>query len=72
MVWMLSPQGGIFRDRGGEKRPGGVQQHMQKRHAIYAFWTNINGERVSFLEITTNKTLFEKDIFRKFKRWKSM
>ena len=70
MAWIWWPQDTLFHARGGEKCPGGVQQHMQKGHVIYAFWITVNGERGSFLEIIANKTLFKKDIFSKIQTMK--
>ena len=63
MAWIWWPQDPLFHARGGEKCPGGVEQHVQKGHVVYAFLTKINGERVSFLDFTPNKTLFKKNVF---------
>ena len=37
MAWIWWPQDALFHARGGEKCPGGVEQHVQKGHVVYTF-----------------------------------
>ena len=60
MAWTWWPQDALFHARGREKRPGGVEQHVQKGHFVLPYTIgDYLSDDISTGKISTDTKEFE-------------